>query len=388
MSKKFHGNYHFSPSKCIIIQNKTLPLRPMNTLSHHIECLLLHHDCVVVPQFGAFITRNNDSLRVESEDLFFPPLRVVRFQPELTEDDGLLVESMRVAMHQSVAETKRTVQRMVLDLRQQLLADGQVDFGSLGLFSQDEDGRVTFEPCQAGVITPAYFGLDAFVMPRLSALQRRSLNMNRQESAVVDDADEEHITIRLNRRSLRYVAATVAAVLIGLLFSSPVTETLNQPQQATVFPDDVPRSIATPAAEPVPVVAETTVQTATGTECEPDCADPAPAAVQPAAPAPVQTAPSKVSSAKVASVKEKPVPQTPEESGYCIVLASDVSVKNARNFVETLQKQGFKHVRILEKGKYRRVVIDHFATYADATRRNAEIHRMGRDFADSWVLKL
>lgn len=347
----------------------------MNTLSHYIECLLLHHDCVVVPQFGAFITMDNESSRVESEDLFFPPLRVVRFHPDLTEDDGLLVESMRVAMHQSAIESKRKIQLMVLELRQQLLADGQVDFGSLGLFSQDEDGHVTFEPCQAGAITPAYFGLDAFVMPRLSALQRRSLDVARKER-VAEQEDEGHITIRLNRRKLRYVAATVAAVLVGLLFSSPVTETMNQPQQATIMPSDAPKTVVTQPVEAMP--AETNLAEATAVETKLVEAEPVVA--------PVPTVTPQISEAQ--PHKEVVAEPIREVSGYCIVLASDVSKKNADNFAIKLKSLGFEQVRVVEKGKYRRVVIGNFATLQEAADRNAEIHRRGGEFAASWVLKL
>ncbi len=337
----------------------------MNTLSHYIECLLLRHESVVVPQFGAFITLNNASSRVDSEEMFFPPLRVVRFHPDLTEDDGLLVEAMRVALHQSATEAKRMVQRMVLDLRQQLLADGQVDFGSLGMFSQDEDGHVTFEPCQAGAITPVFFGLDAFVMPRLSALQRRSQDVARKEKVAADD--DSHITIRLNRRSLRYVAATAAAILVGLLFSSPLVESEDQPQQAAIVSIETPKATATKTAEPAPVVTLTATVTAPVTTERTVEVQPKEALSQPAA-----------SAATVA--------QPQQESSYCIVLASDVSQKNAEAFVERLQKKGLEHVSIMQ-GKIRRVVIDGFATENEAYNRNAEIHRMGGDFAYSWVMK-
>ena len=46
------------------------------------------------------------STRVEGEELFFPPLRVVRFNPNLTEDDGLLVESVRSASHHNTTDAK------------------------------------------------------------------------------------------------------------------------------------------------------------------------------------------------------------------------------------------------------------------------------------------
>lgn len=355
MHKKFDENYYFYPQKVSLFKIKPYLCTPMNTLSHHIECLLLHHDCVVVPQFGAFITMDTASTRVDSEDMFFPPLRVVRFHPNLTEDDGLLVDSLRAAMHQSATETKRMVQRMVLELRQQLLADGQVDFGSLGQFSQDEDGRVSFEPCQAGAVTPSYFGLDSFVMPRLSALQRRTLDVARQENEAAN-TDDSHITIRLNRRVLRYVAGAAAAILIAVLFSTSVTDPAKEPQQASILSIDTPKAIINKPVVDVPVVVETPVTTSQTTVAQP--------------------------------AQEDVVAQPIDESGYCIVLASNVSKKNAEIFVNRLQEMGLARVRIMEKGKVRRVIIDGFATQEEAAQHNVEIHRRGGELAYSWVMKL
>lgn len=378
----------------------------MNTLSRHIEGILLHHDCVVVPQFGAFITMDTASCRVESEELFFPPLRVVRFNPSLTEDDGLLVDSIRSAQHLSATDAKHQVQRMVLELRQQLLSDGQVDFGTIGVFQQDEDGHVSFEPCQAGAVTPVYFGLDSFSMPRLSTLQRSTLKVVKSAALATEDTDG-HITIRLNRRALRYAAATVAAVLIGLLFSSPVTESIRQSQQASLLPVENVETTRPTQTTPQPVKPQKQLQAVTvqAETVQPEAAQPEatqpevsqpevaqsavvqPQATQPEAaqPKPVAAQPKQAAAQPVAVQPKAKVTPT---SAFCIVLASDVSLKNAEAFVERLQKQGFEHVRILEKGKLRRVVIDGFDSEEEVRKRNAEIHRLGGDFANSWVLKL
>ena len=191
----------------------------MNALSHNIECLLLDHPCVVVPQFGAFVTLASPSVHVDHEALFFPPLRVVRFNPNVLEDDGLLVGSVRRELHCSESEAKHQVQSLVLRLRQKLLAEGQVDFGSIGIFQQDEDGHVTFSACQAGAITPTYFGLDAFVMHRLTD-QQRHIKGRRKTLRHAEGADHEssHITIRISRRAVRTVALAAAAILLCVLF--------------------------------------------------------------------------------------------------------------------------------------------------------------------------
>ncbi|MBO5704071.1 MAG: SPOR domain-containing protein, partial [Bacteroidaceae bacterium] len=51
----------------------------MIALARHIESLLLKHDCVIVPDFGGFVTQQVAARYVEDEGLFLPPYRSVGF---------------------------------------------------------------------------------------------------------------------------------------------------------------------------------------------------------------------------------------------------------------------------------------------------------------------
>lgn len=345
---------------------------PMNELSRYIERLLLAHDCVVVPQFGGFVTMATHATREETEGLFFPPIRVVRFNPDLMEDDGWLLADVREQRRCSESEAKRHIQHMVLNLRQQLLADGQADFGSIGLFTQDEDGRVSFSPCQAGVITPAYFGLDAFAMPKLTAAQRSGKNRAAQQQALEEkqEGNSTHITIRISRRGLKNALAAAAIIVLCALFSSPVDDA-SQSNQATLLPSS-PTVEATQTKPAAPTSAVKPAPAATAEKAP--VAEAAPAATTPAATA--EPAPA-----------AKPAAQAPTAK-YCIVLASDVSLKNANNYVKVLQDRGFADARVYNNGKMNRVVLGNFQTENEAYNMNAKLHRTSSEYASTWVLAL
>lgn len=317
----------------------------MKALSLHIEHLLLQHDCVVVPHFGAFVVRENAASRSEQEDLFFPPTRLVRFNPDLVEDDNLLVRSIRDDNQCSAVEAKRTLQGMVLNLRQQLLADGQVDFGTIGVFTQDEDGALSFSSCQAGVTTPRYYGLDVFTMPRLSTLSAQPATLTRQPRRTRSIRRDDDITIHISRRTLRSVAAVAAIAVLCVLFTSPFQMGDVTGRQASVIPS-------------VPKVAAPTEQVV---------------GQQPAAeePAPVEAA--------------EVVPAT---DNFCVVLASNVSRKNAEAFVARLQEAGYDNARIHDNGKMLRVVVDGMTTETEAANVAHEMHARGGDYAQAWVMKL
>ena len=74
------------------LKNKAY-LCSMIELSRHIESLLLHHDCVIVPGLGGFGTQYVPARRIEEEFLFLPPYRSVGFNQQLVLNDGLLVQS-------------------------------------------------------------------------------------------------------------------------------------------------------------------------------------------------------------------------------------------------------------------------------------------------------
>ena len=341
------------------LQKENTIFAPMNHLSQHIEYLLLTHNCVIVPQFGAFVAHTNNAKHSETEELFFPPYRVVHFNPDIVDDDGLLVGVIS-ALHQCTAtDAKRMIQGMILQLRQQLLTDGQVDFGGIGIFSQDTDGRINFSSCQAGVVTPSLYGLDAFSMSKLTMIQRRNnlADKHKKESAGFTDSDKS-IVIHISHKTMRYIAAAAAVILILVIFAPPV-QLLHRPnaQQASLIPSLEQRNT------PVSIKSEDNNigQTQAGLNNVEN----------------TQSATETINMSTVA-----------EEDSYVIVLACDVNKKNAEQYVKDLQKRGFNNARVHDNGKILRVVLAGYTNENEAYNRNAQLHKESEEFTYSWVMKL
>ena len=336
----------------------------MNELSRHIEYLLLSHDCVVIPQFGAFVTQWFEATCVDEEELFIPPQRSIRFNSSIVTDDGLLVRSIQDTYRINPAEAKRKVQTLVLDLRQQLLTDGGADFGSLGQFSQDEDGVLSFEPCSAGVAAPAYFGLDALLFPRLQqyaktrTAQRLSQDNEkpRQFSITTHGGD---IDIHIGHRVVRNIGVAAAlAVLFFLLPTHVSTPRLFEPSTANI----APIGHSEPAAA-VPSKA-------------PSAAKPAPEAVTPAKAAP-----------RSAEAQPQPAQVSQPTEQFVVVLASALAPQRAQNYAAELTAQGLTGVRVMTKGKMVRVVMGGFLTEERAYQEVAELRERSSEFASAWVMR-
>ncbi len=345
----------------------------MNELIKHIEHLLLGHDCVVLPGFGGFVTQTLPAQWIEDENLFLPPIRTVRFNPDLQADDGLLTDSMMRIHRCTELRASRMVADMVGALKQTLLETGSFDCGSLGTFTQDEAGNLSFSPCQAGTVCPAFYGLDACRFPLLEQMPE----LPQEKPAVQSPTpfisqDEKHIIIRLNRKAVNVCTSVAAAILLFFMLATTAHNTDVVPantdaQTASLY---IPSGLVPPAM-PAPVVAEPIEQVAdTLVEVQPV------QAVESVAPV-------------VEEVPQEVVEQiTPESAGYCVVLASAIPMKNATAYANDLTERGMQNVRVHKSGSMTRVIMDGFTTEAEAYSAASRLHRQDEEFASAWVLKL
>lgn len=173
----------------------------MMELERHIESLLLHNDCVMVPGMGGFISHYESARYEEAEDTFLPPYRSLGFNPQLHMNDSLLVQSYMEAYHLSYEAALSKVRQEVEEVTTRLHTTGRCELPRLGVFTINAEGKMEFEPKESGLLTPALYGLDLYEFHPLT----REVPM-----------DEEPY-IRIKVRTLKTVAASAAAVFLGLL---------------------------------------------------------------------------------------------------------------------------------------------------------------------------
>ena len=85
----------------------------MIELAQHIEVLLLENDCVIVPGFGGFIAHYAPAMRVAEENLFLPPTRTIGFNPQLTLNDGVLVQSYMAVYDTNFSDATKMVEKLI-----------------------------------------------------------------------------------------------------------------------------------------------------------------------------------------------------------------------------------------------------------------------------------
>lgn len=323
----------------------------MNDFARCIEYLLLNHDCVVVPGMGAFIAQHQEARIDTSEEVMLPPYRLVRFNAAIQQQDGMLRAAVQDIYGIGSNEADQKICTWFTELQQTLEDCDGADFGSIGTFNW-ENGQLTFIPTEAGITTPEFYALDAFHLQEIQQEER-----NRTPMLQTTGKD---ITIRINRSVANYVAAACAAIVLFLSFSTPVRNT-----ETVTFEQKSSSELFLPAHllyAPLPEQA-----------------------------AEVPTA-KRIEAIKKPSIRPDSTPKTTEDqridAHYCIVVASAVTRTNGSKYVESLQTQGHKTARLLEKGKVTRVVLGAYKTKEEAQEAARELRNQNKEFEQAWVYSL
>ncbi|MGN1255765.1 MAG: SPOR domain-containing protein [Bacteroidaceae bacterium] len=361
----------------------------MTDIARHIEYLLLEHDRVSIPQLGTFSIQVSPSRWVQEEDLFLPPVRNVSFTSDCDEPScNHFVQSLSAALKVSDDQVLALCAEYVESIQQELSANSVAEVGSIGMFVRDSvSDDDCFIPCQAGVTSPQYYGLDSVYQPRLSEClihNERVATLRQQEQQ-----DNGHVTIRIPRSLLYYASATAAAIIIFLSFSTPASFT--SPESASMaattnlfLPDNLLPSVESvqeiwQADAPDSLTVNAASQTASQMSADGECEVPESEEVsfETASPSASETTQAHI------SVDKKQIQQ--EE--YAVVLASAVSVSNAERYVTDLNEKGIKAV-VRVNGSMNRVLVPGFKSRDDAAEYATTLRVRESEFEFVWVLKL
>ena len=373
----------------------------VNELERHIEILLLSNDCVIVPDFGGFMAHHVDARYDGRDNMFLPPLRTVGFNPQLKMNDSLLAQSYVEAYDISYPEAIDRLANEVAEIRQRLENEGKYEINNIGTIYLNENGNYTFEPCEAGILTPNYYGLGGFDMLPLSTQENEptvtlektnstniaeNIEINQEEKQAepvvalqnatansvfdVNDDDEKPSAefILIKKSWLRNLAAACIAIIAFFAISTP----LRTPNVQT---SKIDTGMLT-RIMPKELVTQNTHQTKLASKAE--------------------------NSEKVLKINpetnkdandeanEKKIDQAELKSAkpyYGIVLASRVTKRNAANYVETLQAKGFKAAKVVITATNVKVVYGSYETEGQAYKALHDL-RNNEVFADGWITKV
>ena len=140
------------------------------TLTNYINDLLYRYDCVIVPDFGGFVT-NAISARVNHfSHTFYPPTKQLTFNSHLTNNDGLLANYIASSENISFKKANQKIADSVKSWNIQLQTESVV-IGKVGSLSLNNERQITFEPNTVTNYLTETFGMSALSSPAIKRLE-------------------------------------------------------------------------------------------------------------------------------------------------------------------------------------------------------------------------
>jgi len=312
-------------------------------VSDYISQLLFDHECVVVPGFGAFLTRYYSAEVNAATHMLRPPGKRVYFNGSIKENDGLLAKSVSLGQKISYDLALERISTEINDWKQQLAEGKKITMPGIGkLYTDELSGKLQFSPSLENNYLPEAYGLSIFRSPAVK--REEQIKKDLQKSI------EKHISKSTARKSR---ALPWAAVLGPLIFASVLGASYwifpeNSHYERAAFDWLRTEKVVNSESTPKPVES-----------------------IEVTAPAKTENVSS--SAEPIADNSEKRPEATPAH--VQIVVGAFKEQANAKAYVQTLKAQGFEAYASDQQNGFNRVAIGSFSNRDEALARLAEIRK-------------
>lgn len=137
-------------------------------IEKHISDLLYRYQCVTVPGFGAFLTETVSAHVTGSASSFFPPKKVVSFNANVKNNDGLLANHVALQEKMSYELAVIKIGDVVNEWTYLLQNRNRVVLKNIGEISVNNEMNWVFEPANTVNYLTDSFGLSGFVSPEIT----------------------------------------------------------------------------------------------------------------------------------------------------------------------------------------------------------------------------
>ena len=339
----------------------------MENLIKYTSKLIAQHNCVIIPELGAFLAHSIPASYNAEDGLFMPPHRTMGFNPQITVDDALLLSEYIDEQQFTYEEAGKALRKDVAKLRHELSAKGIVRFGELGTFSMNVAGGISFDPAPNGIDDPYNFGFEPIAMPLLSQIDKKD--------------------IVIKRRNFKKYASIAIVAALTLFFISPIGDNAYAPslkagfvavETASTVSEPVNEAVTINQCEIEPVADTVTENIITKSQT-----------VEPI----IEAQPEQVVAVEVAEVPmaEPVVAEQPaevhviieNENSFHIIVASTPNEEKAQLAIKELSaKMQAEYSVVKGNGRHR---IAH-SSYSSIDEANEALAQVKNTFPDAWVL--
>jgi len=191
-------------------------------LETYISDLLYRYECVVIPDFGAFLTQSVSAKINDETNTFYPPSKLVSFNEQLKRNDGLLANYIADVEKIPYESAVKKIAKRTKHLKSYLAQGETLLFKNIGEIVLNSEGKITFEPSNnLNYLTDA-FGLSQFVSPSVTReVYKEEIEALEEAIPLTITPEKRASTSSASKKSyLKYAAIAIIALTLGGLAAS------------------------------------------------------------------------------------------------------------------------------------------------------------------------
>lgn len=139
------------------------------TLATYISDLLYRYECVIVPDFGGFVSNEISAKINHFTHTFHAPSKQLTFNSQLQNNDGLLTNYVASCENISYSKAVEVIEKEVEHWKQ-LLNSEELELENIGTIELNPDGKLLFEPSNTVNYLTSSFGMSSYVSPAVKRI--------------------------------------------------------------------------------------------------------------------------------------------------------------------------------------------------------------------------
>ena len=178
-------------------------------ISYHIFNLLQEHDCVIVPNFGAFVARNISAKISRDGSRIYPPNKEITFNKSLIKSDGLLINEISSNENISYEMANDKLNNWVVKSHKKISKQGYIEIKNIGSISLENE-KYIFNPSQNSIFLKSSYGLNS-----------------------IDSNEIKRSTNSISNSYLKYAAILIVFLSLAGIFTKSYFDSVNEFNEAS-----------------------------------------------------------------------------------------------------------------------------------------------------------
>lgn len=197
-------------------------------LEQVISNLIIKHACVIVPDFGGFISQRVPATLDYKSGKILPPSKSILFNRQLLASDGLLIGAFAAANQINYEAALQAIKQRVNTWKTELSNGGRVSIDHIGYLYMNNDGQIYFEQDKFTNLLLSSYGLNAITITSNNEVKEETpviefIDFNTVQEAELETESVDAKVLEVNfspKQKLHWTRYVAAAALLPIVFYS------------------------------------------------------------------------------------------------------------------------------------------------------------------------